>query len=92
MELFDSADQTYDAFKVVVTTQISMNVSIILACVPFLKPLLDNIHSGWSTSDTRTGLGFNSIVDNFSTTNFALGSVVKSNNQSQSGRNLGRPH
>lgn len=89
---YESPDRTYNDFKVVVATQVGMNVSIILACVPFLKPLLDNLHPGWSTSDVRTGLGYNSMADSIARRNYAIGSVVKSANQSKIGqRSATRP-
>ena len=53
-----TTDRTYTEFKSVVTTEVALNVSIILACVPFLKLLLDNLQSGWSTSNVQTGAGF----------------------------------
>ena len=53
-----TTDRTYAEFKSTVTTEVVLNVSIILACVPFLKLLLDNLQSGWSTSNVQTGAGF----------------------------------
>ena len=72
-----SPDRTHSDFRLAVVTQIGMNLTIILACVPFLKPLLDNIQPGWSTSNVRTGLGYNSMADSSIGGDYPLGSVVK---------------
>lgn len=78
-------DRVYADWLVAVSTQVAMNVSIIVACVPFLKPLMDHLQPGWSTSNVRTGLGFNTIAPRGGTTTsaqggygYTMGSVVKS--------------
>ena len=58
MQELQSIDRTYAEFKGTITTEVALNISIILACVPFLKLLLDNLQSGWSTSNVQTGAGY----------------------------------
>ena len=71
-----STDRTYEYFAAAVTTQVSMNVSIIATCVPFLKQFLDCIQPGWSASDTQTGLVYNTLVGR-NETSYVMGSVIK---------------
>jgi len=35
-----------------------MNASILMACIPFLKVLMEHLQQGWTTSDVRRGVGF----------------------------------
>ena len=74
-----SSDRTYELFTATVVTQVGMNVSIIVTCIPFVKQFLDHIQPGWSTSDIRTGLGYNTIMGR-SGKDYPMGSVVKSAN------------
>jgi len=48
-----SADPTYAAVPTALTTVININLSIILACIPFLKPFLDSLQIGMFNSDPR---------------------------------------
>lgn len=79
-QAFASSDRIYYDWKVAVLTQLGMNASIIVACAPFLKPVMDQLQPGWATSNVRTGLGYNTIVGKSrnDTTGYAMGSVVKS--------------
>ncbi|KAF2743338.1 hypothetical protein M011DRAFT_461766 [Sporormia fimetaria CBS 119925] len=76
----DSAewDPTSKETNVAIITAILMNVSLILTCVPFLKPLMENLKPGWSTSDVVRGVGYN-IMPGRSTIKsgqYAMGSVI----------------
>ena len=57
-QALQSSDRTYAEFKETVATEVALNASIILACVPFMKPLLDNLQPGWSTSNVERGFGY----------------------------------
>ena len=77
---FNNNDQVFAEWRVAVVTQVAMNTSIIVACVPFLKPVMEHLQPGWSTSNVRVGIGFNTIAasEAVSRSGFATGSVVKS--------------
>jgi hypothetical protein len=51
-------DPTFSEANVAIATSVAMNAAIIASCVPFLKPLVDSMQTGWSNSDVRQGLGF----------------------------------
>jgi len=58
-----------------------MNGAIIASCVPFLKPLVDSMQTGWSNSDVRQGLGFTALYAKGSNNasklrSFSKGSVI----------------
>lgn len=53
-DLTSTEDPSYDVFMTALYTQIHMNVSIILSCVPFLKPFTDSLQTGILTSDLHT--------------------------------------
>jgi hypothetical protein len=61
-----------------------MNTSIMITCLPFLKPLMEQLQPGWTTSDIRHGVGFNLTYGKKSRSTlthsdrFALGSVFAS--------------
>lgn len=46
-----SSDRTFADFNTVMVTEIDMNLSIIFACFPFLKPVMDGLQTGLLTSD-----------------------------------------
>ncbi|CAD6577570.1 MAG: hypothetical protein ASARMPRED_008324 [Alectoria sarmentosa] len=39
-------DHTYNSINTSIITQLAMNLSVIVACVPFFKPVLDDVQSG----------------------------------------------
>lgn len=43
---FDEADATFDMFLPTILTQVVQCLSIVTACVPYLKPFLDSFQSG----------------------------------------------
>lgn len=77
-------DRTSVEWTAAVVTTVAMNVSIILSCVPYLKPFINNLQSGWSSSNVRTGLGYSSIVSK-DVQSYAIGSVVKKSTPHSSG-------
>jgi len=79
-EAFKSPDRVLYDWKVAVVTQIGMNVSIITACVPFLKPVMAQLQPGWSTGNVQKGIGYNTIMERSGrdTSGYAIGSVTKS--------------
>ncbi|MCJ1318975.1 hypothetical protein MMC15_004307 [Xylographa vitiligo] len=48
-----STDPTFAAVPTALTTVVNINLSIILACIPFLKPFLDSLQIGMFNSDPR---------------------------------------
>lgn len=46
-----SSDRTFADFNTTIVTEIDMNLSIIFACFPFLKPVMDGLQTGLLTSD-----------------------------------------
>lgn len=50
----NSTDHPFDDFSTVLTTIIHINFSIIVSCVPFLKPVMDSLQTGVLASDLRT--------------------------------------
>lgn len=74
-----SSDRTFADFKTALVTEIDMNLSIIFACFPFLKPVMDGLQTGLLTSDIHildtkkpsTGTG----------SSFALSTWVKKSRQ-----------
>ena len=48
-----STDPTFDALNTALVSTININFSIILACIPFLKPFLDSLQIGMFNSDPR---------------------------------------
>ena len=48
-----SADHTWDEFDAVATTQIIVNLSVVVACIPFLKPFLDSLQTGAISGNIR---------------------------------------
>lgn len=73
-----------DESSVAITTAIAMNTSIVVTCIPFLKPLMEQLQSGWATSDIRHGIGYNltyskkSEVTRMYINRFPKGSVIAS--------------
>ena len=43
--------------RVAIATAIAMNTSVLVTCLPFLKPLMEQLQPGWATSDIRHGVG-----------------------------------
>lgn len=56
----DSQDPTLDFWSTAVCTQVVQNLSIITACVPYLKPFFESLESGMIRSDDlrRRGMKF----------------------------------
>ncbi|KAL8708172.1 MAG: hypothetical protein Q9220_006933 [cf. Caloplaca sp. 1 TL-2023] len=50
-----SDDRTYNLWSVVICTQIVQSLSIISACVPYLKPVFDTLESGMMRNLRRRG-------------------------------------
>ena len=50
---FHSSDKTFDYRDVVFTTLADVNASVLVACIPFLKPFMVGLESGLLTSDLR---------------------------------------
>ncbi|KAF2842004.1 hypothetical protein M501DRAFT_375360 [Patellaria atrata CBS 101060] len=54
-------DITYKYANVAITTSVVMNTSILITCLPFMKPVMEYLQPGWSSSNVRRGLGYNSV-------------------------------
>ncbi|KAI9843957.1 MAG: hypothetical protein M1837_005998 [Sclerophora amabilis] len=80
-DTFSSPDVIYDAYRLAIVTQIGMNASLVVTCAPFLKTFMEQLQPGWSTSDMRTGLGYNTsasrIPRSHTANEYAMGTVVK---------------
>ncbi|MCJ1426815.1 hypothetical protein MMC29_004718 [Sticta canariensis] len=50
----NSIDHPFDDFSTVLTTIVHINFSIMVSCVPFLKPVMDSLQTGVLASDLRT--------------------------------------
>jgi hypothetical protein len=53
-DLSSSNDRSYDAFMTVLYTLLHMDISIIVSCIPFLKPFTDNLQTGILAGDLHT--------------------------------------
>jgi hypothetical protein len=53
-DLSTSNDPSYDAFMPTLYTIIHMDISIIVTCIPFLKPFTDNLQTGVLAGDLHT--------------------------------------
>lgn len=67
---------------VAIATGVEMSIAIMVSCVPFLRPLIDALQTGWSNSDVRHGLGFTVIYSKSSASasklrSFEKGSVIR---------------
>lgn len=49
-----SIDHPFDDFHLAITTIVHVNLSIIVSCIPFLKPFMDSLQTGVLASDLRT--------------------------------------
>jgi hypothetical protein len=71
--------------RAAIATAVAMNTSIMVTCLPFLKPLMEQLQPGWATSDVRHGVGYiltygkNSRSTVTHSDRFPAGSVVASN-------------
>lgn len=52
-------DPTFQETNIAIATAVLMNTNLVLTCVPFLKPLMEALQPGWSTSDLVKGIGYN---------------------------------
>ncbi|KAF2008734.1 hypothetical protein BU24DRAFT_415483 [Aaosphaeria arxii CBS 175.79] len=76
---------SHEEARIAIATALAMDVSVLVTCIPFLKPFMEQLQPGWSTSDIRRGVGYGasqgkqsrSIVVSFSD-RFPMGSVVAS--------------
>lgn len=71
-------DPTSQETDVAIATAIVMNTSLVLTCVPFLKPLMEALRPGWSTSDVVQGVGYNVMYgkNSISSGQYPQGSVI----------------
>lgn len=61
-----------------IATTVSMNTCILITCIPYLKPLMEHLQPGWSTTDVRRGIGYNAMLGQADTfIRFPTGSVVR---------------
>lgn len=77
---------------VAIATTLLMNTSLIMTCIPFLKPLMDNLQPGWSTSDVVRGVGYNMMYGKNTTIRsgqYPMGSVVSGQVRSDNGTGTG---
>ncbi|MCJ1310347.1 hypothetical protein MMC25_004011 [Agyrium rufum] len=58
----NSQDPTYDAWPVLISLQFAQSLSIIIACIPYLKPFLLSIESGLIRTDDTRRLGGRSFL------------------------------
>jgi hypothetical protein len=61
-----------------IATAVLMNTSVVLTCVPFLKPLMEALQPGWSTSDVVQGVGYNVMHGNglIRSRHYPIGGVI----------------
>lgn len=83
-------DPTSKEAEVAIATAVLMNTSVVMTCVPFLKPLMEHLQPGWSTNDVVKGVGYNAIYGKGSihSGQYPMGSVIsgQSGNSSHSKR------
>lgn len=53
---------TSDSVEEVILTAVTMNASIAIACLPFMKTLMESLQPGWSTGQVRPGIGYDIMV------------------------------
>jgi len=53
---------TSDAVEEVIFTSLIMNASIAIACLPFMKTLMESLQPGWSTGQVRPGIGYDIMI------------------------------
>jgi hypothetical protein len=71
-------DPTMKNTETAIAIAVLMNTSLVLTCVPFLKPLMEALQPGWSTSDVVQGVGY-SVMYGKGAIKFAqypIGSVI----------------
>lgn len=49
-----STDHPFDDFTTVLTSSIQANLSVIVTCIPFIKPVMDSLQTGILVSDVHT--------------------------------------
>lgn len=49
-----SSDQTYTDFNAAIMTETHVNLSVIVSCIPFLKPVTDSLQTGALASNIHT--------------------------------------
>ncbi|KAF1935602.1 hypothetical protein EJ02DRAFT_516335 [Clathrospora elynae] len=71
-------DPSFDETDIAIATAVLMNTSLVLTCVPFLKPLMEALRPGWSTSDVIQGVGYNVMYGKsaISSGQYPIGSVI----------------
>ncbi|KAF2465155.1 uncharacterized protein BDR25DRAFT_346264 [Lindgomyces ingoldianus] len=82
-------DPTSKETSVAIATAVLMNASIVVSCVPFLKPLMEHLQPGWSTSDVIRGVGYNVMYgkSQFESGAYPMGSVVSGQSRSNASGN-----
>ncbi len=63
-----SSDKTFDYRNAVFSTLVNANASVLVACIPFLKPFMKGLDSGLLTSDLRVRGPKTSLFQNSSRT------------------------
>ena len=48
-----TSDPSWTDFNIVLVTEIDMNLSVIVACIPFTKPFVDSLQGGMFNADPR---------------------------------------
>ncbi|KAH7396207.1 hypothetical protein BKA66DRAFT_606099 [Pyrenochaeta sp. MPI-SDFR-AT-0127] len=87
-------DPTSKETDVAIATAVLMNTSLVLTCVPFLKPLMEALQPGWSTSDIVQGVGYNVIYGKsaISSGKYPLGSVIVGQSVARKSQSKGAAH
>lgn len=49
-----SLDRTFDDYPISITTSVHITLSILTACIPFLRPVMDSLQSGILAGDVQT--------------------------------------
>lgn len=71
-------DPTMAETTTAISTAVLMNASLVLTCVPFLKPLMEALQPGWSSSDVVQGMGYNFMYGKsaMKSGQYPIGSVI----------------
>jgi hypothetical protein len=71
-------DPTMKHTETAIATAVLMNTSLVLTCVPFLKPLMEALQPGWSTSDVVQGVGYSVMYGKsaMNSVKYPIGSVI----------------
>ncbi|KAI9881206.1 MAG: hypothetical protein M1830_007184 [Pleopsidium flavum] len=83
----DTTDATFDLWPLVLCTQVVQNMSIITACIPYLKPFLESLESGMMRSDDLRRRGIEGINGYSTASSGRFGTNSSSKISSKSARN-----